>query len=212
MKTNVILFDLDGTLIDSRMDVVHSVEAMLRQLKLPPVDRDLIFRYVGPGVKPLVRAVLGDRQDLFDDGVRTINDFYSKHLLDNTRLYDGILDVLKKIQNKKLGVITNKPQAHADAILKGLTIDHYFSIVLGAEACTKQKPDPEPIFKAMKLLGGKPQSTIIVGDTDIDITAGKRAGIKTCGVLYGFGTAESLTKAKPDYLVHSPRELEEIFF
>ncbi|MBI4126050.1 MAG: HAD-IA family hydrolase [Deltaproteobacteria bacterium] len=210
-RFDLIIFDLDGTLIDSRQDVVTAVKRTLRDLHLPAVPEKLIDQNVGPGVKPLVQAILGPKhQDLFDRACELVLHHYSAHMLDHTRLYDGIDHVLRSLAKRKLAVVTNKPQAHADMILEGLGIRHLFGAVLGPEACARQKPDPDPIFKAMELLPALPAKTIMVGDTDIDITAGKRAGVKTCGVLYGFGTADSITAAQPDYLVTLPQELEEV--
>lgn len=211
MPFDLIIFDLDGTLIDSRQDVVTAVKLTLHDLHLPTVPEKLIYQNVGPGVKPLVQAILGPKhQDIFDRASDLILHHYQAHMLEHTRLYDGIHDVLRSVSKRKLAVVTNKPQAHADMILEGLGVRHFFGAVLGPEACARQKPDPDPIFKAMELLPALAAKTIMVGDTDIDITAGKRAGIKTCGVLYGFGTAESVKAAKPDYLVNLPQELEEI--
>ncbi len=210
---DMIIFDLDGTLIDSRRDIAHCVNWTLNDLGLPDIDHELIYTYVGHGVRSLMEGAVKEAhgEDGYDLAIKSFDRHYSEHLLDHTCLFPGMAEVLEAYNDKKLAVITNKPQKYTDPIIEGLGLSDYFESVLGREACANPKPHPAPIHKVMENHSLHPQQAVIIGDTEIDIEAGKSAGILTCGVLFGFGEPDLVRDAAPDFLVNESRELLDIF-
>jgi phosphoglycolate phosphatase len=210
---DLIIFDLDGTLIDSKKDIAHCVNWTLNDMGLPDIAHEVIYYYVGHGVRELMAGAIKEAhgEDGYERALRIFDKHYTAHLLDHTRLLPGMDEILDAYNKKDLAVITNKPQKYTDAIMMGLGLDDYFGSVLGREATKKPKPDPDPILKVLEILPAKKERTLIIGDTEIDIEAGKRAGVLTCGVLFGFGEAKMVRDAEPDFIVEEAKELLEIF-
>jgi phosphoglycolate phosphatase len=209
---DLLIWDLDGTLIDSRRDIADCVNWTLQDMGLETIPHEHIYRYVGHGVRALIQGAVEEAhgQD-YDTAMKIFDTHYRAHLLDHTQLYEGLLDVLEYYRTKQMAIITNKPQRYTDPIIEGLELKPYFGAILGREACIEMKPHPQPVFKVMELLPAAAERTVIIGDTEIDIEAGRRAGIRTCGVLFGFGNEESVRAAAPDYLVEQPLDLKSIF-
>ena len=180
----LLIFDLDGTLIDSKKDLVLSVNAVREWMKLKPLPADVVSSYVGRGVTVLMRRSLGDAAT--EANVKKATDFfleyYRKHMLDNTVLYDGVLEALDELHGREMTVLTNKPVVFSRAILNGLGVDHFFSFVYGGNSFAQKKPDPIGVFKLMRDLRAGPDETMIVGDSDTDVLTGRNAGVWTCGV------------------------------
>jgi len=211
MDLDLLIFDLDGTLIDSRKDIANSVNWTLREMGLEELPHDHIYQYVGHGVRALIQGAVDEAHgvDGYDKAMKIFDEYYQAHLLDYTQLYPGLLDVLEKNSDKALAVITNKPQRYTDPIMMGLNLTDYFDVILGREACIEMKPHPEPIFKVLSSVSVAPEKAMIIGDTEVDVEAGRRAGIKTCGVLFGFGKEDLIRAAKPDFLVETSEKLQE---
>lgn len=209
---DLIIFDLDGTLIDSKKDIAHCVNWTLSEMGLPDIDQEVIYTYVGHGVRELIEQSIIEAhgQDSFDRGLKIFDKYYMAHLLDHTCLFPEMAEVIEAYKNKDMAVITNKPQKYTDAIMAGLKLDEYFGAVLGREATAKPKPNPDPIYKVLEMIPAKKERTVIIGDTEIDIETGKKAGVLTCGVLFGFGKAEVVRGAEPDFIIEEPRDLLEI--
>lgn len=212
-EVDLIIFDLDGTLIDSRKDIAHCVNWTLQDMGLPEIPHDVIYSYVGHGVRALMEGAVKEAhgEDSYDRALRLFDEHYSGHLLDHTILFSGMAEVLEKHKGKAMAVITNKPQKYTDPIIDGLNLRDYFPVVLGRDACQQPKPYPEPIFKTLKELPADKKRTVIIGDTEIDIETGKRAGILTCGALFGFGKAEKVREAEPDIIIEQPKDLMDLF-
>ncbi len=204
----LLIFDLDGTLIDSKLDLAISVNAMLAQVGRETLPHDLIGTYVGHGVANLVRRALGEAAS--DAEVETcvaiFIEHYRKHLLDNTVAYPGVLEALDALDGRSLAVLSNKPVVFSREILAGLNMARYFAFVYGGNSFEQKKPDPMGVRKLMADLHATPQRTLIIGDSDTDVLTGRNAGVWTCGVTYGFG-APTLANAAPDLMLDDLRQL-----
>lgn len=209
----LLLFDLDGTLVDSRLDLVNSVNAMLLHFKRPELPGDLIASYIGDGAPMLVRRALGDPDDeqFVDDAIHYFMSWYREHLLDNTRAYAGIPEALEQLRcgngiERKLAVLSNKPVNPSRRIVEGLGLSRFFFQVYGGNSFHTKKPDPFGALKLCEEAGVSPDQTIMVGDSSNDILAGRNAGMWTIGLTYGLAP-QTLAAASPDVLVDEPREL-----
>ena len=214
----LLIFDLDGTLIDSRLDLIHSVNAMLREMGRPELPGEVIANYVGDGAPMLVRRALGDPDD--EELVRRALDFfltyYREHKLDHTHVYAGVLDALAAIcqssngHPRKLAVLSNKPVNPSRAIVEALGLGPYFAQVYGGNSFSTKKPDPLGAKTILQENSCQPRETVIVGDSSNDVLTGRNAGLWTVGVTYGFAP-QSLELTPPDVVIDSPRELAELF-
>jgi phosphoglycolate phosphatase len=213
----LLVFDLDGTLIDSRRDLANCVNAMLRHLKRPELPEDVIGSYVGDGAPMLVRRSLGDPDDdaLFRGALEYFLDYYREHKLDHTHVYQGIPEALASIRESRNGgsgsqhilvILTNKPVVPARAIVQALGIQEFFTQIYGGNSFPTKKPDPLGIRTLMREFHVLPQQTLVIGDSDIDILTGRSVGAWTCGVRYGFDPSR-LENAPPDVLVDRPEDL-----
>ena len=195
----LLIFDLDGTLIDSQLDLIHSINAMLWHFGKSELPSELIATYVGDGAPMLVRRALGDPEDekFVQEALNYFLAYYREHKLDNTRVYDGIQDALTLIrqsgngQPRKLAVLSNKPVNPARAIVKGLGLSEFFAQVYGGNSFPTKKPDPLGAQKLLEETGCRPQETVIVGDSSNDVLTGRNAGLWTVGVTYGFAPTRS---------------------
>lgn len=215
----MVIFDLDGTLIDSRMDLVHSVNAALRHIGQPELPEHVIASYVGDGAPILIQRALGGEaidEALVRKGLEFFLSYYREHKLDHTTVYDGIGEALSAIQQsgngvpRKLAVLSNKPVNPSRAIVQALGLGSYFSQVYGGNSFATKKPDPEGALKLLAESGVRPEQAAIVGDSHTDIETGQNAGLWTVGVTYGFAP-HTLTDAHPDVLVDKPEELRAVF-
>src|SRR5437868_12226107 len=211
-EIKLLVFDLDGTLIDSRLDLIHSVNAMLRHLERPELPGDVVASYVGDGAPMLVRRALGDPQDeaFFERGLQYFLDYYREHKLDFTHLYDGVTQALNAMRPRIMSVLTNKPVNPSRAIVDALGIGEFFVSVYGVNSFPTKKPDAQGLFTILQETGISPEVSLMIGDSSIDIVTGHNAGLWTCGVTYGFAP-HSLPDAEPDVVVDTPLELAEMF-
>lgn len=215
----LVIFDLDGTLIDSRLDLVHSVNAALRHIGRPELPENVIASYVGDGAPVLIQRALGGEK--IDDaivrkGLEFFLSYYREHKLDHTTVYGGVANALANIQNssngspRKLAVLTNKPVIPSRAIVDALGLSRYFVQVYGGNSFESKKPDPEGARKLLEEFGVRAEQAAIVGDSHTDIETGHNGGLWTVGVTYGFAP-QSLEDASPDVVVDHPDELAEVF-
>ena len=204
----LLIFDLDGTLIDSKLDLALSVNAMLAQVGRDPLPHDLIGAYVGHGVANLVRRALGEAASdaEIESSVTIFIEHYRKHMLDNTIAYPGVVEALNALDGRSLAVLSNKPVVFSRDILAGLKMARYFAFIYGGNSFEQKKPDPMGARKLMADLNATPQRTLIIGDSDTDVLTGRNAGVWTCGVTYGFG-APTLANAPPDLMLDDLRQL-----
>ena len=213
----LFLFDLDGTLIDSRADLAFSLNLALERLNLPRLPESRIIGFVGEGVQILMRRSLrestGHEPDvaLIKKGITLFREEYGKHLLDRTHLYPGVLEALDRLSWATLAVISNKPEGFSRRILKELNLAKRFITILGGDSTQNPKPDPEPLLQVMDMCKTVPLETVMVGDSATDINAGKAAGVITCGVQGGFRPADQLKEAGCDLIIENLLELADHF-
>lgn len=209
-EVDLIIFDLDGTLVDSKKDIVEAVNFTLKQLGLKERPFEEVASYIGTGVSSLIRQSLGqENKDLLNQAILTLEDYYRNHFAQKSNLYPNVRDILEFFKTKTMIVFTNRKKEMALISLKSLNIDHYFKDVIGGDDENCLKPSLCSLNKALKWCEDKKRS-IIVGDMDIDILAGKNAGITTCAVTYGIGNLNDLLKTKPDYVIDDLSQLKEI--
>ena len=215
----LVIFDLDGTLIDSRLDLVHSVNAALRHIGRPELPEHVIASYVGDGAQILIQRALGGEQvdeAIVRQGLEFFLTYYRAHKLDHTTVYEGIIDALAAIerpvsgQRRKLAVLTNKPVIPSRAIIEALRMKKFFLQIYGGNSFATKKPDPEGARRLLEECRVRAEHSVIIGDSHTDVETGHNAGIRTVGVTYGFAP-QSLADAKPDVIVDHPRELMELF-
>lgn len=208
---DLIIFDLDGTLIDSKWDIALSVNHTLASLSLEPLPIDTITSFVGKGVKNLLMQALGEHaRTKFDPAIKIFRRHYGEHCLDKTVLYPSVKKTMESLGGFKKAIITNKPALFIAPILKRLDIDGFFDAVLGGDEVAKKKPAPEPAHFILEKLKIRPDKAIVVGDSPLDIQMGKAAGISTCAVAYGYGKSDDLKLENPDYLIADLFELINI--
>jgi phosphoglycolate phosphatase len=215
----LVIFDLDGTLIDSRLDLVHSVNAALRHIGRPELPDDVIASYVGDGAPILIQRALGG--EAVDDavvrqGLQFFLSHYREHKLDHTTVYDGVKDALAAVQRasngrpRTMAVLSNKPVVPSRAIVEALGLGSFFAQIYGGNSFATKKPDPEGARKLLEESGVRAEEAVIVGDSHVDVETGRNAGLWTVGASYGFAP-HSLAEAMPDVLVDAPLELAEVF-
>ncbi len=207
-QIRLIVFDLDGTLVDSKQDLALSVNAMRCELGLAPLPLDLVASYVGHGVAVLVRRALGDlaTEKNIEKGIAFFLNYYRDHMLDHTAPYPGVPEALERLRPHKLAVLTNKPVNFSREMLTRLGFAPYFTYVYGGNSFPLKKPDPMGLNKLMADLEIPATQTLMVGDSDTDVLTGRNAGVWTCGVSYGFG-AHTLKDAPPDIVLDDLRDL-----
>ncbi len=204
MRTPVrlLVFDLDGTLIDSRRDLAASVNHALGTIGLRPLPDDTIVSYIGNGARALVERSVGpERAELVPEVLARFLAHYRRHLLDTTVPYPGVLASLgSRGTGFEKAVLTNKPIEMTRAVLSGLSLAHFFVDVRGGDSFRTKKPDPEGLRAVMRDRGTVPEETLMVGDSANDVLAGRRAGVATCGVTYGLGAA-GFAEHPPDFTI-----------
>ena len=219
----LVIFDLDGTLIDSRLDLVHSVNAALRHIGRAELPDDVIASYVGDGAPVLIQRALGGEvvdEALVRRGLEFFLSYYRAHKLDHTTVYPGVAEALAAIQNsasqspngasRTLAVLSNKPVLPSKAIVEALGLGQFFSQVYGGNSFPTKKPDPEGARRLLEEYGVQPQQAAIIGDSHVDVNTGRNAGMVTVGVTYGFAP-HTLHGEPPDVLVDHPSELSALF-
>ena len=213
MKQIVLLiFDLDGTLVDTRRDLANSVNFALNALKLPALQIEEVMSYVGDGLKKLLdRSLPKDGLENIGEVIDIFREHYREHCLDFSGFYPDVVNILNYFQDKKMTVVSNKPEEFTRLILEGLRIADFFEIILGGDSLPLMKPDPGPILHILDKLNASNEKTAIVGDGTTDIEAGKAANILTCAVTYGLKEKEVLLKMEPDFMIDDIVELKRIF-
>ena len=188
-KVRAFVFDLDGTLIDSKTDLVNSVNAMLRETRRAHLPADLIASYVGHGAPQLIARTLGSAAS--DEERREALKIFLKHYqvkkLEETRPYPGVVEGLHELRTRPLAVLSNKPAKLSVEILDGLGLAWFFRGVYGGDSFERKKPDPSGALAILKEFGVPPEEAAMVGDSDVDVQTARNAGMLAVGVRYGFG-------------------------
>ena len=209
---DLLIFDLDGTLIDSKLDLARSVNATRAHMGLGPIEHEIVYSYVGNGAPVLIRRVLGDEvtEAEVQNALQFFLAYYRDHKLDYTKLYPGVAESLHRLHaaGKKMAVLTNKPVNVSRAIVDGLGVSRHFFKVYGGNSFDFKKPHPVGVEALVEEAGVNRASTMMVGDSSVDIQTAYNAGVKSCGVTYGF-QPETLSNPAPDLLVDRMEELAD---
>lgn len=224
MTVNLIIFDLDGTLIDSSIDITNAINHAIKPYNIKPLTPDETINLVGEGITRLMEKIIEDRQQFKASGlcnckeqsllverdvlVSKFLEYYSAHILDNTTIYPGVKEMLEGLRGYKKAVISNKRENLSIKLLNDLGLLQYFDLVVGSDTTPERKPSPLPILYVLSKLNIKNKEAVILGDSNFDIEAGKRANIKTIAVTYGYRPAELLKGA--DFLIGSMDELQNV--
>ena len=218
-QIKLLIFDLDGTLVDSRQDLSNSINAMLRHYGKAELPCDVIASYIGDGAPMLVRRALGDPDDegLVPEAIDFFLAYYREHKLDHTYVYEHVIDTLQELvaakngaQPRKLAVLSNKPVHPSRAICEALGLAKFFFQIYGGNSFHTKKPDPLGVETLLGEAGARPEEAVIIGDSDIDILTARNSGIFSVGVSYGLAP-HTLEAAPPDVLVDSAGEWAKVF-
>ena len=219
-RIRLLVFDLDGTLIDSRLDLVHSVNATLRHFNRPELEGHIIASYVGDGAPTLVSRALGDAdKNLHREALQYFLGYYRLHKLDHTTVYEGVPETLAHLADSNrpqtngvrrlMAVLSNKPVNPSRDIIQALGLTDFFVRIYGGNSFATKKPDPLGLRTLLRETSVPAEEALMIGDSSVDVLTGRNAGLWTCGVNYGFAP-ESLSEFPPDVLIESPRELADL--
>ncbi len=219
------IFDLDGTLVDTKDDLAAATNFVLRCFSLPTIPPRMVYGYVGHGARVLVEKALGESNaHLVTEGLILFLDYYREHLLDHAQPYPGMVQILKKIKGGggMLSVLTNKPEEFSRGIIEGLSLSSYFTGIVGGDTLAVRKPDPQGVYYLQQLSGIPLRKTLLIGDSAVDVETGRAAEVAICGVTWGFdveGLSACLERGRnvcpehrrrerpPEFLVQTPGEL-----
>ena len=208
---SLIVYDFDGTLVDTLADIADSVNLALKELNLRSLSREIIRAYVGGGMHRLMEQALnGTGYDDIKHAVTLFRKHYGDHLLDQTEFYPNTRETVEHFSNKKNAIFSNKPAAFIERILNALDFRHPFHAVLGGDSLDTRKPDPSGLHLLMRQFNCSPEQVLMVGDSAIDIETGKRAGAWTCGVSYGLGNSQALQESQPHYMIDDLSRLKAL--
>lgn len=218
IPAKLLLFDLDGTLIDSLGDLAATINLMLRDLDRPPVSREQVGAFIGHGIPTTVHRALvathptGEPPDaeLHALAIETVHRHYANEMLSTTRLFPNVVETLRYFHDKGLAVVTSKEVRFTELMLDHFGIAKYFDAIVGGDTTPARKPDPQPVLEALRLLGGKADEAVMIGDSESDIVAGRNAGTLTCAVTFGYRTAEQLRATEPDVMIDRFEQLKEV--
>jgi phosphoglycolate phosphatase len=208
---DLLIFDLDGTLIESKWDIAHAVNFTLKELGLPERPIEEIFGFVGDGVKRLLRLAVGEgNQEKFEKALQVFRGHYLEHCLDRTTFYPGIEPMLEHFAHKQKVIATNKSIEYTRVILNGLGPQHFMYMV-GGDNGFGLKPEPGMLLHIINKIGAAKERTVLVGDSTNDINGGHNAGIRVCAVGYGMGNRQKMEACQPDWFIEKPEQLTELF-
>jgi len=205
----LIVFDLDGTLIDSAEDLANSMNATREHLNLTPLDPQLIYSFVGNGAAMLVKRALGPDadEDLNKTALAFFLKYYHAHALEHTRLYEGVGEAVDQLAlDHTLAVLTNKPVKISRDIIVALGLGKHFEHIYGGDSFPTKKPDPHGLLTIVEQAQTSPAAAWMVGDSEVDIQTARNAGVRSCGVTWGFHPDECKAE-NPDALVDRPDQL-----
>jgi phosphoglycolate phosphatase len=209
---SLLIFDLDGTIIDSRLDLVHATNNTRAHMGLGPIEPELIYSYVGDGAPVLVRRALGAEASEHDvsRALGFFLEYYRHHALDFTTVYPGVRESLERLHDggEKLAVLTNKPVRITHRILEGLGIASLFFEAYGGNSFDRKKPDPIGIDTLRAQTGTEAKNTWMIGDSHVDVRTARNAGVLACGVTWGF-QPESFRDHPPDLLIDRMEQLAD---
>lgn len=212
-KVKLLIFDLDGTLIDSRADLTASIFYALQTIGINEFHPQDISEELKNGTLVTIRNYLRSTNTLnhYDKVISLFKGYYAQHLLDHTVFYPDVIATLELFREKKKAIVTSKFQEFAMAIVKKANAMSLFDLILGYDTLPFTKPSPELVFHVLHSLHVHPDQTVMVGDTALDIHMGKNAGVYTCGVTYGLGSREDLETSGADIIIDEISDLKKYF-
>ena len=212
-KISLIVYDFDGTLVDTLFDIADAVNLSLNELGLRTLSRATIRKYVGKGVERLMaQSIDGTGYTDLPRAVELFRRHYSENLMNHTRFYPSGREILDHFRDKKQAICSNKPEDFVRRILESLKSLDYFDAILGGDSVESKKPDPEGLLHLLDRFQCSPEMAVLVGDSPVDIETGKRAGVYTCIVNYGFGNPKEIASANPDCCIDHLSELKDLFY
>jgi phosphoglycolate phosphatase len=197
-----LIFDLDGTLIDSKVDLIHSVNAMLHEMQRPQLAAETISGYIGHGAPQLVARALGGTatEHELKRALQFFLGYYEEHKMDNTRVYPGVPDTLVQLSHIPMAVLTNKPVRISVRILNLLGLASHFRVIYGGNSFESKKPDPVGANKILQEFGIAAREALIIGDSEVDVQTARNAGAHAAAVNYGFGVHDRTAHPADVYL------------
>jgi phosphoglycolate phosphatase len=206
----LLVFDFDGTLVDTKKDIADSVNRTLKELELQTLDRESLYTFIGKGVNHLMtRSLEGTGYDDLPRAIEAFMQHYEAHLMDQTDLFPNCCETLEHFAHKENTILSNKPTRFITRILDALNCRAPFSTIIGGDLMPEKKPDPGGLHHILDQHNVRPEDTLMIGDSLVDIETGKRAGVQTCGVTYGHAGRESLESAQPDWIIDNLSELKQ---
>ncbi|WP_457561740.1 phosphoglycolate phosphatase [Caminibacter pacificus] len=207
----LLIFDLDGTLIDSVPDITDAINKTFDELGIERVSEEDVRNYLGNGARTLIERALRGKNDeeLLQKTLKIFKNHYKNNVCNKTILYPGVKETLEKLPYKKV-IVTNKPYEFVGEILKTLEIDKHFEMYIGGESLPEKKPSPLPLLYVCEKMGYKPSEAVMIGDSKNDILAARNAGIKSVAVNYGYNYGEDVSIYKPDIIIDDFRKLLEV--
>jgi phosphoglycolate phosphatase len=191
MPVRLVIFDLDGTLVDTREDITNALNHAVRPLELPAFSVAETTELIGEGLTRLIEKALGSAAEMQrEECLSRFLDYYSAHLVDHSVLYPHVIDVLEQMDSMKKAVLSNKRAALSLRLLRELRLDVFFDLIAGSDTTPLKKPDPGAVRYVLDVLRTPPDETVMVGDSHYDIQAGRGAGTRTVAVTYGYGRGE----------------------
>lgn len=206
----LLIFDLDGTLVNTLEDIAASVNYTLGLLSKPLLDLPAVRRYVGDGLEKLLERALGSIERA-PQAAAIYTEHHRKNLVVRSSLYPFVQETLEHFRTIPMAVVTNKRREFSIPLLGGLGLGSSFRMVIGAGDGLPLKPAPDALLAIMAACGVSKERTAIVGDSLADVLAGKAAGVTTCSVTYGFRAETELRQAGPDHIIHTFSELTTLF-
>jgi phosphoglycolate phosphatase len=211
-KVDLIIFDFDGTLVETGTDLVQAINFMLRTLRLQERTTEEIISFVGDGINSLIEKALGQGNVKHQEKALDIfTSYYSTHLLDNAKLYHQVEDVLINFAGKTKIILTNKRYKYTIPIAQGLDIEKYFLEIIGSDSTPYKKPDSRVVDLILNKYGTAKEKTVIIGDGVNDILVAKNSGILSCAYLNGLGNRQDLLSLNADYYVENLLEVNTLF-
>jgi phosphoglycolate phosphatase len=206
MPIKLIIFDLDGTLVDTSRDITNALNYALKPYGLKDLTVEDTIKMVGEGITRLIEKILGDgKSKIEDEVIKRFLEYYSEHLVDYSSIYPHVRETLEKLDSYKKAVISNKREYLSTKLLEKLDLLKYFDLIIGSDTVAERKPSPVPVIYVFTRLGVTPYESMIVGDSNYDIEAGRKAGVKTVAVTYGYRERQYLMNA--DYMIDSMVDL-----
>lgn len=217
-KPQMVLIDVDGTLVDSVPDLAYCIDEMLKALDMPVRGEERVRHWVGNGVERLVRRGLINQLDgepdeaLFEKAMPIFNALYALNTSKRSCLYPGVKEAMEFLKSTglKIGCVTNKASQFTLPIIKDLGLADYFDIVVCGDTLAKKKPDPMPLLHAAQQLGVSPEASLMLGDSMSDVKAARAAGFDIICMSYGYNHGEDIRDSKPDAVVDSMAEIKTL--